>query len=79
MVNKFTYIPSADTGWTKNTTISGSLPANLTPLSPNGFKFTIASLPEVEYHSQTVDLPGITFGDPILANPFAGMPVPGDH
>jgi len=59
--------------------INLSIPANVNPLSPNGFKFTIGSLPEVEYFCQQVTIPGITFGDPILANPFANMPIPGDH
>jgi hypothetical protein len=54
-------------------------PTTTNPLSPNGFKFTIASLPEVEFFCQQVQIPGITFGDPILANPFANMPIPGDH
>ena len=54
-------------------------PTNTNPLSPNGFKFNIASLPEVEFFCQQVQIPGITFGDPVLANPFANMPIPGDH
>jgi len=59
--------------------INLSVPSNVNPLSPNGFNFTIGSLPEVEYFCQQVSIPGITFGDPILANPFANMPIPGDH
>ena len=59
--------------------INLTVPANVNPLSPNGFKFNIAKLPDIEYFCQQVHIPGITFGDPILANPFANMPIPGDH
>lgn len=59
--------------------INLSVPPNVNPLSPNGFKFSIAKLPDIEYFCQQVHIPGITFGDPILANPFANIPIPGDH
>ena len=55
------------------------VPTNLNPLSPNGFKFNIEKLGEVEYFCQEVNIPGITIGDPILANPFRAIPLPGDH
>jgi hypothetical protein len=60
-------------------TINLNTPKNVNPLSPNGFKFSIAALPEIEYFCQQIHIPGITFGDPILANPFANVPIPGDH
>jgi hypothetical protein len=55
------------------------VPTNLNPLSPNGFKFNIEKLGEVEYFCQEVNIPGITIGDPVLANPFRAIPLPGDH
>ena len=62
-----------------NKTLSCPLPANISPLSPNGFNFTIQKLPTVNFFCQEVNLPGITFGDPMFANPFASVPIPGDH
>ena len=59
--------------------INLTVPPNVNPLSPNGFKFNIAKLPDIEYFCQQVHIPGITFGDPILATPFANQPIPGDH
>lgn len=61
------------------TTISCPLPANLTPLSPNGFQFNITKLPDLSFFCQNVNLPGIELGDPMQANPFASVPIPGDH
>lgn len=62
-----------------NKTLTCPIPTNLNPLSPNGFNFTILKLPEVSYFCQQVNLPGIMLGDPMLANPFASAPVPGEH
>jgi hypothetical protein len=56
-----------------------NLPSNINPLSPNGFNFAIQLLPEVNFFCQEVNLPGLTFGDPMMANPFASVPIPGDH
>lgn len=61
------------------TTISCPIPSNINPLSPNGFKFNIQKMPELEYFCQEVNLPGITIGDPIMATPFRQIPLPGDH
>jgi hypothetical protein len=54
------------------------VPENTNPLSPNGFRFTIEKLPEVEYFCQEINIPGITLGEPIFATPFRSIPVPGD-
>lgn len=54
------------------------LPENINPLSPNGYRFSIAKLPNISYFSQQVNLPGIQLGDPSFTNPFASVPVPGD-
>lgn len=58
---------------------SNPFPLNINPLSPNGYRFAITKLPELTYFSQQVNLPGIQLGDPAFANPFASVPVPGDH
>lgn len=55
------------------------LPEHINPLSPNGFSFTILKIPSVNFFCQQANLPGITFGEPALANPFASVPIPGDH
>lgn len=55
-----------------------SIPSNLNPLSPNGFQFSITKLPELTFHCQQVNLPGITLGEPTFSTPFSTQPVPGD-
>jgi hypothetical protein len=62
-----------------NNTVACPLPDNITPLSPNGFNFTITKIPNISFFCQQANLPGITFGDPMFANPFASVPIPGDH
>ena len=62
-----------------NTTISCPIPDNITPLSPNGFMFNISKLPNMSFFCQSVNIPGITLGDPEFANPFATQPIPGEH
>lgn len=56
-----------------------SIPTNINPLSPNGYRFAIKKLPELTYFAQQVNLPGISLGDPEFANPFASVPIPGDR
>jgi len=60
-------------------TLTCPIPQNINPLSPNGFNFTIQKIPTVNFFCQQVDLPGLTFGDPAFATPFASVPIPGDH
>lgn len=55
------------------------IPSNLNPLSPNGFNFSLTKIPNVTFFCQSVNLPGITLGDPAFSTPFATAPVPGDH
>lgn len=59
-------------------TLTCPVPENINPLSPNGFLFSIQKLPKLNFFAQEVNLPGITLGDPILANPFALQPLPGE-
>lgn len=56
-----------------------TIPANINPLSPNGYRFGIQKLPDLTYFAQQVNLPGISLGDPEFANPFASVPIPGDR
>jgi hypothetical protein len=60
-------------------TTTSTLPQNINPLSPNGYRFSIQKLPELTYFSQQVNLPGITLGEPEFVNPFASVPIPGDR
>lgn len=55
-----------------------SIPAQLNPLSPNGFQFSVQKLPDITFFCQQVNLPGITLGEPVFATPFSTQPVPGD-
>lgn len=61
-----------------STTISCPLPANLTPLSPNGFNLTITKLPTLSFFCQQVNLPGLSLGVPEQATPFSVQPIPGE-
>lgn len=59
-------------------TLTCPLPSNINPLSPNGFKFSISKLPEVDFFCQSVNIPGILLGAPEFATPFSLAPLPGD-
>ncbi len=59
-------------------TTSCPVPENITPLSPNGFMFTVTKLPDISFFCQQVNLPGLTLGDPEYANPFTKQPIPGE-
>lgn len=59
-------------------TLTCPIPSNINPLSPNGFQFSIAKLPEMSYFCQEVNIPGITLGEPAMFNPFGVTPVPGE-
>jgi hypothetical protein len=54
------------------------VPDNITPLSPNGFMFSVTKLPDISFFCQQVNLPGLTLGDPEYANPFTKQPIPGE-
>ncbi len=60
------------------TLISGPTPANITPLSPNGFMFSIQKIPEMTYFCQSVAIPSASLGVIDVATPFVDYPVPGD-
>lgn len=61
-----------------NTTITCPIPETITPLSPNGFMFSIQKLPELQFFCQEANLPGITLGAPEFGNPFQTQPIPGE-
>jgi hypothetical protein len=55
-----------------------TLPANLNPLSPNGFQFSIQKLPELTYFAQQVSLPSINLPNVSVNTPFSTMQMAGD-
>jgi len=59
-------------------TITCPFPANINPLSPNGFMFNVQKLPNLSFFCQSVNLPGITLGSPEFSNPFNVSPIPGE-
>jgi hypothetical protein len=60
------------------TTITCPIPDNITPLSPNGFLFSIQKLPQLSFFCQQVNLPGLMLGAPEFGNPFQVQPIPGE-
>ena len=60
------------------TLITGPTPANITPLSPNGFMFSIQKIPEMTYFCQNVAIPSASLGLVDVATPFVDYPTPGD-
>ena len=61
-----------------NRVLSCPVPSNINPLSPNGFMFSIARLPDLTYFCQEVPLPDISITAPEIATPFVNYPVPGE-
>jgi hypothetical protein len=57
---------------------ASKVPSNINPLSPTGFRFNIAKLPEVEFFCQEVNLPDITLGESVVNTPLSRMYVPGE-
>lgn len=60
-------------------TISCPTPENITPLSPNGFMFTVTKLPDMPFFCQQVNIPDITLGEQDYNTPLSNQPIPGDH
>jgi hypothetical protein len=59
-------------------TITCPLPGNITPMSPNGFNFTITKLPDLSFFCQQVTLPALSIGAPEQSTPFSTTPIPGE-
>lgn len=55
------------------------VPDNISPLSPNGFLFSIQRLPELTYFCQEATLPSVSLGTADIATPFVKYPLPGEH
>jgi hypothetical protein len=54
------------------------VPENINPLSPNGFMFSIARIPEVTYFCQEVNIPEVSLSTVEQGSPFVRIPLPGD-
>lgn len=61
-----------------NRILSCPYPSNINPLSPNGYMFSIAKLPEVSYFCQEVNLPTLSLGSSVQNTPLAANNIPGD-
>lgn len=53
-------------------------PSNLNPLRVNGFRFSIAKLPELTYFVSRCELPQISLGSPTISSPLSDSKLPGD-
>jgi len=54
-------------------------PINHNFLSPLNFRFLLKRAPHVEFFIQKINLPGLTLGAPVWANPLVNVPEPGEH
>lgn len=54
------------------------VPENINPLSPNGFMFSIARIPELTYFCQEVSIPDVSLPPTDQNTPFVRIPLPGD-
>lgn len=54
------------------------IPSDINPLSSNGFRFSVARIPQLTYFCQQAPLPGITLPNLDISTPFIHYPVPGD-
>ena len=61
-----------------NRLLACPVPTNVNPLSPNGFMFSLARIPELSYFCQEVALPTVTLPTVDIGTPFVHHPVPGD-
>jgi hypothetical protein len=55
------------------------IPANINPLSPNGYMFTLQRLSTLSYFCQEVSLPAITLPEATQLTPFSKVPLSGDQ
>ena len=58
--------------------LSCPVPANINPLSPNGYLFAIEKLPSISFFCQEVNLPELSLQDVTQYNPFSKIALPGD-
>lgn len=59
-------------------TLTCPIPETITPLSPNGYLFSLARIPSATYFCQEVNLPDVNLGTAITATRFTDFPTPGD-
>lgn len=62
-----------------NRILTCPVPENINPLSPNGYMFTLARLPELSFFCQEVSLPAITLPEATQLTPFTKVPLSGDQ
>ena len=53
-------------------------PTDLDYLKPNGFKFTVNTLPNVSYFCQSANIPSLSIGFVDYQNPLISIPFPGE-
>ena len=56
-----------------------NMPANISLLSPIGFKFALSKFPEVTYFCQAANIPGISVGSVEIGTPMKATYMPGDE
>lgn len=54
------------------------IPNDISPLSSNGFRFSVARIPQLTYFSQEINFPNISLPDVEIGTPFVRYPIPGD-
>ena len=57
----------------------GNQPTNLNYLNPVAFETNILRIPNVSYFCQRITVPGLSMNNVLQPNPFAPIPVEGDH
>lgn len=62
-----------------NRILACPVPENINPLSPNGFMFSIAKIPQLTFFSQEVSIPTISLEDIQQATPFSMIALPSDR
>lgn len=62
-----------------NRTLTSPVPANLNPLSPNGYMFTLQRAPGLKYFCQEVSIPTVSLPEATQLNPFVKVPIAGDQ
>jgi hypothetical protein len=53
-------------------------PSNINPLNPNGFSFSFARIPNVNYFVQSINIPDLTLGEVVQATPLSDAYIPGE-
>ena len=59
-------------------TLSCPIPNDINPLQSNGFRFSIAKLPDLTYFCQKANVPRLDLPPANMPTPLSNVPVPGD-